>query len=64
MRAPHRLQTEARCWVLRTGTFLNIVAINIFIGCSFDRFDVPRKEQRRCQLRNDSAIDKLILYFA
>jgi hypothetical protein len=35
MRAPQRLQMHARCLVLRTGTFLNIVAINNFMDDSF-----------------------------
>jgi hypothetical protein len=45
MRTPQRLQMQARCLVLRTGTFLNIVAINIFIADSLIDWDVPAIEQ-------------------
>jgi hypothetical protein len=42
----------ARCLVLRTGIFLNIVASKIFIGCSFNGFDIPPIEQPGCQAPN------------
>jgi hypothetical protein len=45
MRTPQRLQMQARCLVLRTGTFLNIVAINIFIADSFIGWNVSGIEQ-------------------
>ncbi|MGE5302564.1 MAG: hypothetical protein ACM3TN_04500, partial [Alphaproteobacteria bacterium] len=47
---PQRLQIEARWLVVRTGTFLNIVAINIFIVCSLKSFVVPCKVQWGCQI--------------
>jgi hypothetical protein len=60
MRTPHLLQMEARCWVVRTGIFLNIVAIKTFIDCSFVCFDVPKKEQGECHnLDHSKKINKL-----
>jgi hypothetical protein len=40
----------ARCLVFLTGTFLNMVANNSFIVCSFNGFVVPGIEQLRCQM--------------
>jgi hypothetical protein len=34
MRVPQRLQSVARCLVVLTGNFLNIVASSSFIDCS------------------------------
>jgi hypothetical protein len=36
---------QARCWVFRTGTFLNIVEINIRMIDSFIGLDDPGIEQ-------------------
>jgi hypothetical protein len=50
MRTPQRLQMQARCLVLRTGTFLNIVAINIFtLDSSIGRY-VLALEQGGCHI--------------
>ncbi len=49
MRVPQRLQIVARCLVVLTGNFLNIVASSSFMDCSSSGFDVPQREQRQCQ---------------
>jgi hypothetical protein len=38
-----RLQIDARCWLIRTGAFFNIVAISSFICCSFEFVVVPAR---------------------
>ena len=49
MRVPQRLQIVARCLVVLTGNFLNIVANSSFIDRSSNKLDVRQREQRQCQ---------------
>ena len=49
MRVPQRLQIVARCLVVLTGNFLNIVANSSFIDRSSSKLDVRQREQRQCQ---------------
>ena len=51
MRVPQRLQIVARCLVVLTGNFLNIVANSSFIDRSSSKLDVRQREQRQCQSR-------------
>jgi len=46
---PQRLQIVARCLVVLTGNFLNIVANSSFIDRSSNKLDVRQREQRKCQ---------------
>ena len=49
MRVPQRLQIVARCLVVLTGNFLNMVAKSSFIDRSSSRLDVRHREQWQCQ---------------
>ena len=51
MRVPQRLQIVARCLVVLTGNFLNMVANSSFIDRSSSRLDARHREQRQCQPR-------------
>jgi len=56
MRVPQRLQIVARCLVVLTGNFLNIVANSSFIDRSSSKLDVRQREQRQCQSRCFSSL--------
>ena len=49
MRVPQRLQIVARCLVVLTGNFMNIVANSSFIDRSSNKLDVRQREQQKCQ---------------
>jgi hypothetical protein len=53
--APQRLQILGLRRAVRTGAFLNTVAINIFMICSFKGFDLPPNERRRCHIAKISS---------
>ena len=53
----------ARCLVLRTGTFLNMVASSNFIESSFNGFATATIEQPRCQTPDCPVSSKKCLSF-
>ena len=66
--APQRLQMHARCWVLRTGTFLNMAEINIFMGwllfpCSSDVCPLSNGGASRVGLAETPVITRAYVHF-